>query len=657
MSELTPIEDALLALAFSLRANPGAYALLLGAGVSAPSGIPTAWGVLQDLTGRVAQLSVENPEDSVTWYETRFREPARYETLLEKLAPTPLERQRLLRDYFEPASEDLEAGRKTPTAAHRAIARLVRAGSVKIILTLNFDRLIEQAVRAEGVEPTVVASPADIEGLAPLHTLDCCIIHLHGDYLAPTSMLNTLTELETYRPATEHLLHRILEDYGLIIAGWSSTYDPALRAAIASHYPTRLTLAWIEPGQPSTEATELRTLKKGLLLPADADTGFGRLADAVAALTARNARHPLTVPVAVETAKRELSGRQVAISLHDRLNREFSRLHELPDFHLASFQSDEPYGGYEAMVGRVEEAATVCCALVATLAYWGDEASDDWWVDELERFSVQARGSGLTKLLSLRLIAGSALFYSAGVAALAARRHELFSRLLEVRRPHPSRNEPQLLAEALDADRVYSEVRGYGTQLSKLVRPLLSESIAISELALDQTWQLFEVLRMAKATMNHPQFDILESIYMEANAALTNAQQAFDDAERSGAGIDEARAERAEAWQTRGRALGAIAGKVPLWRPHILAADRGADERYRSPLAERLASDIAAEGETHPLAKAQLAADPGALNVAVLAVSAAVGREGREMAWKKVPPQGGTVPMEIWLDTGETTGE
>jgi hypothetical protein len=129
MSELTPIEDALLALAFSLRANPGAYALLLGAGVSAPSGIPTAWGVLQDLTGRVAQLSVENPEDSVTWYETRFREPARYETLLEKLAPTPLERQRLLRDYFEPASEDLEAGRKTPTAAHRAIARPVRSRS------------------------------------------------------------------------------------------------------------------------------------------------------------------------------------------------------------------------------------------------------------------------------------------------------------------------------------------------------------------------------------------------------------------------------------------------------------------------------------------------------------------------------------------------
>jgi hypothetical protein len=54
VAEPTRDDDALLALAFSLRANPGAYAVLLGAGVSAPSGIPTAWGVLVSLTSQVA---------------------------------------------------------------------------------------------------------------------------------------------------------------------------------------------------------------------------------------------------------------------------------------------------------------------------------------------------------------------------------------------------------------------------------------------------------------------------------------------------------------------------------------------------------------------------------------------------------------------------
>ncbi|MGI8947333.1 MAG: hypothetical protein ACR2FV_05015 [Ornithinimicrobium sp.] len=29
---------------------------------------------------------------------------------------------------------------------------------------MNFDRLIEQALRAEGIEATVVASPADVAG-------------------------------------------------------------------------------------------------------------------------------------------------------------------------------------------------------------------------------------------------------------------------------------------------------------------------------------------------------------------------------------------------------------------------------------------------------------------------------------------------------------
>ncbi|WP_192809716.1 SIR2 family protein [Actinomadura rudentiformis] len=88
-------------------------------------------------------------------------------------------------------------------------------------MTLNFDRLVEQALRTEGIEPTVIASPADVAGMAPLHMLECCVVHLHGDYLNPASMLNTTAELSVYDPGTLKLLHRILEDYGLIIAGWS----------------------------------------------------------------------------------------------------------------------------------------------------------------------------------------------------------------------------------------------------------------------------------------------------------------------------------------------------------------------------------------------------------------------------------------------------
>ena len=46
-----PSNDDLLTLAFSLHANPGAYALLIGAGASYSSGIPVAWDVLFDTEG------------------------------------------------------------------------------------------------------------------------------------------------------------------------------------------------------------------------------------------------------------------------------------------------------------------------------------------------------------------------------------------------------------------------------------------------------------------------------------------------------------------------------------------------------------------------------------------------------------------------------
>lgn len=264
-------------------------------------------GVVTDLISRLAALVGEDePVDHEQWYTDRYGEPPRYEAILEKIAPAPLERQRLLRTYFEPADPSSED--RQPTVAHRSLAKLVKAGTIQVLVTLNFDRLLEQAIRAEGIEPTIVTSAADAAGLAPLHTLECCIVHLHGDYLIPATMLNTANELEFYEPRMLDLLHRILRDYGLIVAGWSGLYDPALVEAIKTRYPDRYTLTWIEPGTQLQAATEFRTLMKGALVPTDADSAFGFLADAVAALNSRRARHPLTAAVAAETAKRELSG-------------------------------------------------------------------------------------------------------------------------------------------------------------------------------------------------------------------------------------------------------------------------------------------------------------------------------------------------------------
>ena len=648
-------EDQLLTVAFSLHSNPGAYALLLGAGVSASSGIPTAWGVLEDLVGRAAELRGADTDDAVHWYEEQFGHFPTYEGVLERIAPTQLERQRVLRGFFERTADDVDAGRKTPTAAHQSVARLVRAGAVRVIVTLNFDHLIEQALRAEGIEPTVIASPADIDGMAPLHTLDCCVIHLHGDYLNPASMLNTVAELGAYQPSTAQLLRRVLEDYGLIIAGWSSRYDPALRDAIAAHYPNRFTLTWFEPAPPSEEATILRTLKNGVLVSEDADTGFGRLADGVAALTSRRARHPLTIPVAVETAKRELSGRAVAIGLHDTLRTELDALHRLPEFHLADYQTHTDYRG---LLGRVEEGTRLSAALIATLSYWGDARTDRWWIDELPRFATPVDGSGAVKLLSLRVIAGSMLFYAAGTAAIAAGRWELLGRLFALRRPNQYNGDYDPLAGCLDTEAGYGGSTNAHTRLFDALAPVLAETLSLGAEPQDDAWQLFEILRLSWATQADPRFGGLHDQYKSKSIALMTARNAEKAAERQpGGDTAPTRAARLEAWQEQERTLGQIAALIPVGRPHILTVDFRQEERYQSVVARRLLQDLAAERATHPIVADGVIADVSRAKLAVRAVSAALGMVGHDLSWARVRGGAGVIPSRMWLDSGLTPEE
>jgi hypothetical protein len=76
------IEPAV-SLALTLESNPGAYACLLGSGVSATSGIPTKWGIVLDLIRRVARSLGENPgDDPVAWYRHRYGEEPDYSKLL-----------------------------------------------------------------------------------------------------------------------------------------------------------------------------------------------------------------------------------------------------------------------------------------------------------------------------------------------------------------------------------------------------------------------------------------------------------------------------------------------------------------------------------------------------------------------------------------------
>jgi hypothetical protein len=137
--------DPLTQLAFSIYENKGVFALLLGSGLSRAGEIPTGWEITLDLIRRVARAKgVTEQADWAKWYKEQTGAEPDYSALLEGLAASPDERRAILHSYIEPSEEDRQQGRKLPTKAHHAIAALVRAGYIRVIITTNFDRLLER---------------------------------------------------------------------------------------------------------------------------------------------------------------------------------------------------------------------------------------------------------------------------------------------------------------------------------------------------------------------------------------------------------------------------------------------------------------------------------------------------------------------------------
>lgn len=424
---MTRVEPAMAA-AFALHGRPGAYAALIGSGMSSGAGIPTGWKIVEDLVRRIAAVEgADVGDDAAAWYQARFGMAPTYSGLLAALALTKADRQALILNYVGP---DPDTGARMPTAGHRALARLVAGGWIRVIVTTNFDRLIEQALAEAGVTATVLASEDAVRGAVPLAHAGVVVLKLHGDHLDPR-IRNTDVELDEYGPATNSLLDRIFDEYGLIVCGWSADHDSALVRALDRCQSRRFTTFWAVRGSLSSEAEALVNRRDAETVPVvDADAFFGGLADACEALKEFERPHPLTVDAAVVTAKRELAGQHPAIPLHDMIQGEVTRIR-----HLDPYIRPEYNGGGDRHLQRLAQLETemeLLLALVATAAYWGTPATDRWWMGEIERFSFRKLVSGETAFINLPRVPAVAILWTGGVAAVAADRSDLLVTLLRL---------------------------------------------------------------------------------------------------------------------------------------------------------------------------------------------------------------------------------
>lgn len=429
-----------------MQANPGTYALLLGSGVSRSAGIPTGWEVVLDLIRKLARLQGDDCEPNpVACYVEKFGEEPDYAKLLEAVAKSPAERHQLLRSYFEPTQEELEQGLKVPTDAHTAIAELVVGKYVRVIVTTNFDRLLEKAIEQLGVVPAVISTPDAVDGSLPVTHTGCTIIKVHGDYL-DTRIKNTAKELEQYDERMDRLLDRVFDEFGLVICGWSAEWDSALRAAVERCRSRRFTTFWTVRGKPRDVTKKLIDLRDAQVIQIEsADSFFHELSEKVYALQDLSKPHPLSTKAAVAALKKYLVDDRYRIRLHDLVMGEVEKLFkELSDDNFpvqgVPFSPEELVSRIQRYGGLTETLQT----LMITGCYWGDDAHRGSWVRTLERIANPAGGSGgLIVWLKLRRYPALLLLYAGGVAAVAGGRYGTLAALLteatvrEESRVHP----------------------------------------------------------------------------------------------------------------------------------------------------------------------------------------------------------------------------
>ncbi|MGW7317386.1 SIR2 family protein [Streptomyces sp. NPDC054865] len=429
-----------MAMALNVHSSPGVYALLLGAGVSIASGVKTGWGIVQDVVGKVAAIrNPDNPNarseamaDPEAWWEANTSEPLGYSALLAAAAPLPAARQAMLAEYFEPVEGQEDS--KGPTAAHRAIAQLVKRGSIRVILTTNFDRLTERALQEVGVSPQVVSRPDQITGLKPLAHSQVTVIKLHGDY-ADLEQRNTVDELESYPEELQGLLDRVLDDYGLIVCGWSADWDKALVRAVEGTRSRRYPLFWAQYGRFSDSARTLTAQHNAVVIDGkNADELFTDLARHVEALD-RLTTAPITRDVAVVQLKRALPDPLRRIELFELVDQAVTQIADrsTPELKPVSTSAAPWTDTFSSNVLGYRADSDTLLHLLANGVFHDDGTHDRVWrraVERLVRLRDTTPSSYNKPLEEARHLPALLATWTIGVAAILGRREELLPGVL-----------------------------------------------------------------------------------------------------------------------------------------------------------------------------------------------------------------------------------
>ena len=304
---------------------------------------------------------------------------------------------------------------------------------VRVIVTTNFDRLLEKALEDEDVAPIVLSTLEEVKGALPLVHIGCCVFKIHGDYRDP-GIRNTESELEKYPPEFDQFLGRVFDEYGLIVCGWSGEWDIALRKALSRAESRRFSTYWAARGELSDPAQRLVAQRGAQVIPIeDADSFFQTIQQSVESIEEYSKPHPLSIESAVVTLKRYLSREEYRIRLSDYVDAAVEQTIQATTgegFELLDPQPDSTT--VTLRLRRYESACTTLMHMAAVGGFWASEGNSAVWERAVERLSAPRLASGASYYpiwRGLRMYPATLFVYAFGLGALEAGKLSLISRI------------------------------------------------------------------------------------------------------------------------------------------------------------------------------------------------------------------------------------
>lgn len=429
--------DTFSALVMSVFNNKGVYALLLGSGISLEAKIMSGWKVTEDLIRKLAIAQGEAVSaDAFEWFENKYACKAEYSKLLEQLGKKPSEMESLLRPYFEPSEEDNEFGYKKPTDAHKAIADLAKRGYFKVIITTNFDRLMESALDEIGVQYQVICHESEIDSRVPLYHHPLTLLKINGDY-KDCRFRNTEEELSNYPQELVDYLDAILKNFGLITCGWSATWDKALIQQLIANFNHRYSYFYTFLGNKSTEIETLEAESQGESIKIDgADHFFTETNERIKALEMINGKNlEVDAEVAVARVKMYIADLKKLIQYTDLFESVTDRL--LKDTRELVYGAEYPNAAlFEKAIAENVNALSTLLPMSIVAVRWAEKDHQDAIVESLFKIAnrpIQAPSRYYDNTIKLNHLLDTVYLYGLGIACLYYEKYGLLDKLLKVK--------------------------------------------------------------------------------------------------------------------------------------------------------------------------------------------------------------------------------